>query len=175
MQEDSRGFVRDAYAVKITPKKLDRLAKQYSTEAAKASGEAEVLDTLKKQNKQLKDSVKRLENSVNQLNSEHITVANRLIESKLEMARLNDENDALHQQSNELKRALDTLPAEVEARVKEEMEILCTKNAALVERNSALEEQLSVSGTPRIGTSVGYDLTNGFIRLTFLVYGIHDH
>ncbi|GAB5588134.1 GTPase-activating protein [Umbelopsis nana] len=142
-KDDSRGFVRDAYAVKITPKKLDRLAKQYSSEAAKASSEAEVLDTLKKQNKQLKDSVKRLENSVNQLNTEHIAVANRLIESKLEMARLNDENDALHQQSNELKRALDTLPAEVEARVKDEMEILCTKNAALVERNSALEEQLS--------------------------------
>ncbi|CAO3691715.1 unnamed protein product [Umbelopsis ramanniana] len=142
-KEDSRGFVRDAYGIKITPKKLDRLAKQYSSEAARASGEAEALDTLRKQNKQLKDSVKRLENSVNQLNTEHITVANRLIESKLEMARLNDENDALHQQSNELKRALDTLPAEVEARVKEEMEILCTKNAALVERNSALEEQLS--------------------------------
>jgi chromosome segregation ATPase len=144
-QEDSRGFVRDAYAIKLSAKKLDRLAKQYSTEAARASGEAEVLDTLRKQNKQLKDSVKRLENSVNQLNTEHIAVANRLIESKLEMARLNDENDALQQQSNELKRALDTLPAEVEARVKEEMEILCTKNAALVERNSSLEEQLSVS------------------------------
>ncbi|CAM0139986.1 GTPase-activating protein [Umbelopsis sp. WA50703] len=142
-KDDSRGFVRDAYAIKITSKKLDRLAKQYNSEAAKASGEAEALETLRKQNKQLKDSVKRLENSINQLNGEHITVANRLIESKLEMARLNDENDALHQQSNELKRALDTLPGEVEARVKEEMEILCTKNAALVERNSALEEQLS--------------------------------
>lgn len=84
-----------------------------------------------------------MDSDYSELNKEHTEVATELITAKMDIARIHDENEALRQQSNDLKKALETLPSEVETRVKEEMEILYTKNAALVERNSALEDQLA--------------------------------
>ncbi|KAI9300961.1 hypothetical protein BJ944DRAFT_14351 [Cunninghamella echinulata] len=80
---------------------------------------------------------------MNDLNKEHAQVAQQLIDTKMDIARINDENDALRQQSYDLKRALETLPNDVETRVKEELEVLGAKNSALNQRNTALEEQLA--------------------------------
>jgi chromosome segregation ATPase len=91
----------------------------------------------------LADSIKQLDTDYSDLNKEHTELATELITAKMDIARIHDENEALRQKSNDLKKTLETLPAEVETRVKEEMEILYTKNAALVERNSALEDQLA--------------------------------
>lgn len=89
------------------------------------------------------ESIKKMDIEYSDLNKEHTEIATELITAKMDIARIHDENEALRQQSNDLKKVLETLPAEVETRVKEEMEILYTKNAALVERNSALEDQLA--------------------------------
>ncbi|CAO3648864.1 unnamed protein product [Cunninghamella blakesleeana] len=136
-------LLSDAYAINIIPKRLDRLAKDYQIESAKANTEAEAIETLKRQNKLLTESVKHLEVNMNDLNKEHAQVAQQLIDTKMDIARINDENDALRQQSYDLKRALETLPNDVETRVKEELEVLSAKNSALTQRNTALEEQLA--------------------------------
>ncbi|KAF7728413.1 GTPase-activating protein [Apophysomyces ossiformis] len=141
-KENPGSFVHDAFQIKIMPKRLERLAKEYQVEAARANTEAEAVEVLRRQNKALTETIRQLENNLKESNKDHERVANELIETKMETARLHDENDALRQQSYDLKKALETLPLEVEARVKQEMEILCTKNTALVERNSALEDQL---------------------------------
>lgn len=102
------------------------------------------------------DSIKQLDTNYTELNKEHTQVASELIAAKMDIARIHDENEALFQKSNDLKKALETLPAEVETRVKEEMEILYTKNAALVERNSALEDQLAYMENMIIEIKVKY-------------------
>lgn len=102
------------------------------------------------------DSIKQMDSSYSELNKEHTAVASELITAKMDIARIHDENEALRQQSNDLKKALEILPGEVEARVKEEMEILYTKNAALVERNSALEDQLAYMENMIIEIKVKY-------------------
>ncbi|KAG0163626.1 GTPase-activating protein [Apophysomyces sp. BC1034] len=135
-------FIHEAFQIKIIPKRLERLAKEYQVEAARANTEAEAVELLRRQNKALAETIRHLEDNVKDNNKDHERVANELIVTKMETARLHDENDALRQQSYDLKKALETLPQEVEARVKQEMEILCTKNTALVQRNSALEDQL---------------------------------
>ncbi|KAI7849509.1 rab-GTPase-TBC domain-containing protein [Circinella umbellata] len=140
---DAGELIRDAYIIKISPKRFNKLAKEYRVEAAKAHNEAEAIETLKKQNKALTETIRNLEGNLTDLSKDHAQTANELIESKMDIARINDENDALRQQSQDLKKALETLPQEIEARVKEEMEILVTKNAALVQRNSALEDQMA--------------------------------
>lgn len=140
---DGPGLIYDAYHVGITPRRLERLAKQYQSDAARASSEAETIETLRRQNKALSEAVRQLEKDLSDANREHHAAANELIESKMEYARLHDENDALRQQSYDLKRALETLPGEVENRVKEEMRRLGEKNKDLVQRNTKLEEQLS--------------------------------
>ncbi|KAI8388213.1 rab-GTPase-TBC domain-containing protein [Radiomyces spectabilis] len=150
------GLIHDAYQIQIVRKRLDRLAKEYQVEAARANTEAEAIETLRRQNKALSETVRHLEQTMENLNKEHALVASQLIASKMDIARTNDENDALRQQANDLKRALETLPGEVEARVKEEMEILCTKNGALVQRNAALEDQLAYMENMVIEMKVKY-------------------
>lgn len=140
---DTTHLIRDAYKFKIPPKRFARLAKEYRLEAARVQNEAQIIENLKKQKKSLSETIRNLETNLKDINKEYALVANELIQSKMEVARIHDENDALRQQSQDLKRALETLPAEIEARVKEEMEILVTKNAALVQRNSALEDQMA--------------------------------
>ncbi|KAI9311651.1 rab-GTPase-TBC domain-containing protein [Dichotomocladium elegans] len=141
--DNASDLIRDAYMIKVSPKRFNRLAKEYRIEAARAHSEAEAIETLKKQNKALSETIRSLENSLTEISKEHAHIANELIESKMDIARVNDENDALRQQSQDLKKALLTLPNEIETRMKEEMEILVTKNAALVQRNSALEDQMA--------------------------------
>ncbi|CAO3654291.1 unnamed protein product [Cunninghamella echinulata] len=136
-------LLTDAYTINIIPKRLERLAKDYQIESAKANTEAEAIETLRRQNKLLTETVKHLELNMNDLNKEHAQVAQQLIDTKMDIARINDENDALRQQSYDLKRALETLPNDVETRVKEELEVLGAKNSALNQRNTALEEQLA--------------------------------
>ncbi|KAI7864581.1 rab-GTPase-TBC domain-containing protein [Spinellus fusiger] len=149
-------FIHDAFEIKILPKRLEKLAKEYQIEAARANTEAEAIETMRRQNKALTETVQQLETHLKDLNKEHQQVATALITTKMEIARFHDENDALHQQSHDLKKALETMPFEVEQRIKDEMEVLATKNAALVERNSALEDQLAYMENMVIEIKVKY-------------------
>ncbi|CAO3591026.1 unnamed protein product [Absidia cylindrospora] len=142
-KDNISALLADAYNIKIIPKRLDKLAKVYQVESAKANTESEAIETLRRQNKLLSETAKQLESNMTDLNNDHLNVASQLIETKMDIARIHDENDALRQQSHDLKKALETLPAEVELRVKDELEVLGTKNSALTQRNKALEEQLA--------------------------------
>ncbi|KAG1469373.1 hypothetical protein G6F56_003293 [Rhizopus delemar] len=155
-QNDYDQLVHDAFQIHIATKRLDRLAKDYQIETSKATNEAEIIESLKKQNKKLQDSIRQVDQEYTELNQDHTTLASELITAKMDIVRIHNENEILRQQTNELKKTLDNLPAEVEARVKEEMEILYTKNAALVERNSALEDQLTYMENMIIEIKVKY-------------------
>ncbi|KAI8366043.1 rab-GTPase-TBC domain-containing protein [Radiomyces spectabilis] len=153
---DPNLFVHDAFQIILAPKRLEKLAKEYTTEASRANTEMQAVDVLRKQNKALSEAVRQLECQLGQLRRQHDEVTDELISSKMETARVQDENDALRQQSNDFKKALDTLPTEMQIRMKEEMEILWTKNAALVERNSALEDQLAYMENMIIDMKIKY-------------------
>ncbi|CAO3579791.1 unnamed protein product [Absidia cylindrospora] len=142
-KDNISNLLTDAYTIKILPKRLDKLAKEYQVESAKANTEAEAIEALRRQNKLLAETTKQLEANMTDLQKDHMSVANQLIETKMDIARINDENDALRQQSHDLKKALETLPGDVELRVKDELEVLSTKNSALSQRNTALEDQLA--------------------------------
>lgn len=120
----------------IPNRRLERLAKQYQADAARSnSSDANAIESLRRQNKTLSETVRELQRNLNSLNREHDAIAKELIESKMEIARVHDENDALRQQSFDLKRALEALHVEVESRIKTEMSALSSKNAALMDRN----------------------------------------
>ncbi|KAF7732023.1 GTPase-activating protein [Apophysomyces ossiformis] len=155
-ESDTTGLIRDAYKIQIVPKRFNKLAKEYQAEMAKTNTETEIVESLRKQNKALSETIRQLEITTKDQSKENALVASQLIESKMEIARINDENDALRQQAHDLKKALETLPTELESRVREEMEILCTKNAALVQRNSALEDQLAYMENMLIDMKVKY-------------------
>lgn len=61
----------------------------------------------------------------------------------MELAKSNDENKELHSTVEELHKIVELQPAEIEAKLREEMNILAKKNISLVQKNNLLEDQLA--------------------------------
>ena len=100
------------------------------------------LENLKTNNGALTLQVKRLEQSLAELNREHIELANAMVQGKMENAKLADENEALKEEVVQLKKVIDDQPAEVEAKLKEEMARIMERNLEVMSMNRELEEQV---------------------------------
>ncbi|PKC71930.1 hypothetical protein RhiirA1_390172 [Rhizophagus irregularis] len=146
-QYHTNDFVKDAYDIRITPKKLNKYQQAYyahqEAEKRKLLAEAEAIEKLRSNNIQLSSRVKQLEGSLQTLNREHVELANELINTRMELAKSNDENKELHSTVEELHKIVELQPAEIEAKLREEMNILAKKNISLVQKNNLLEDQLA--------------------------------
>src|SRR5262249_25242772 len=115
-------LVNDAYAIKLTPSQLQKYAADYAEYTRLETQRTAELETLKANNGALTLQVKRLEQSLAELNREHIELANAMVQGKVENAKLADDNEALREEVIQLKRVIENQPAEVEAKLKEEMD-----------------------------------------------------
>ncbi|ORX88385.1 TBC-domain-containing protein [Basidiobolus meristosporus CBS 931.73] len=149
-------LISDAYDVKITTKRLDRLSRDYYADLKKQQAEVNLVESLKGNNKRLEEDVKRLENNVQTLNEEHCELANEFVQCKLDIAHLQDENETLKFEVTQLKEQLEQSRREAEQAVKEEMELLAHKNFELADRNTRLEDQLSELEAQLIETKMRY-------------------
>ena len=135
-------FVNDAYGIKLTPSQLQKYAVDYAEYNRVESQRTSELETLKANNGALTLQVKRLEQSLAELNREHIELANAMVQGKMENAKLVDENEALREEVAQLKQVIDGQPAEVEAKLKEEMDRIMERNLEVMSMNRELEEQV---------------------------------
>ncbi|KAK9703873.1 GTPase-activating protein [Basidiobolus ranarum] len=149
-------LVHDAYDVKITTKRLDRLSRDYHAELKKQQAEGNLIESLKVSNKRLEDEIKILESNVQTLNEEHCELANEFVQCKLDIANLQDENESLKFEVTQLKEQLEQSRKEAEQSVKQEMELLAHKNLELADRNTSLEDQLSELEAQLIETKMNY-------------------
>jgi len=101
------------------------------------------LEALRTNNGTLNLQVKRLEQSLAELNREHIELANAMVQGKMENIRLSDENEALKEEVAQLKTVINEQPAEVEAKLKAEMDRILERNLEVMSMNRELEEQVS--------------------------------
>ncbi|ORZ25794.1 rab-GTPase-TBC domain-domain-containing protein [Absidia repens] len=108
-----------------------------------AINDKNLMQLTRQQNKALIDNVKQRQLQLEQLSKQQGHSTEELMDAKMELARARQSNDDLRQQSFDLKRALDALPAEVEDRLKQHIHSLVGKNMGLVDRNSELEYQLT--------------------------------
>ncbi len=146
-QYHTNDFVKDAYNIRITTKKLNKYQQAYyahqEAEKRKIAAETEAIDKLRSNNSQLSSRVKQLEGSLQTLNREHVELANELINTRMDLAKSIDENNELHSTAVELRKTIETQPAEIEAKLRDEMNILAEKNVSLVQKNNVLEDQLA--------------------------------
>lgn len=136
-------FVNDAYGIKLTPSQLQKYATDYSEAIRVENQRTSELDTLRSNNGALTLQVKRLEQSLAELNREHIELANAMVQGKMDNAKLADENEALKEEVAQLKQVVDAQPAEVEAKLKEEMDRIMERNLQVMNINRELEEQVA--------------------------------
>ncbi|CAJ0850623.1 16202_t:CDS:2 [Entrophospora sp. SA101] len=146
-QYKTNDFVKDAYDIRITVKKLNRYQQAYYThqenEKKRFIAEAEAAERIRVNNNHLSGKIKSLESSLQTLDREHVELANDFINTKMELAQYKDENDNLHQTIANLRRNLEIQHKEIESKTQDQMEDLAKKNIELVERNNLLEDQLS--------------------------------
>ncbi|KAK9454517.1 rab-GTPase-TBC domain-containing protein [Dipodascopsis uninucleata] len=136
-------FVADAYAVKLLPSSLKKYESEYTELHRVEMERIEEVENLRTQNGLLTLQIKRLETSLATLNREHIEIANEMIQGKVELEKLRDENTDLKTENEELKNQVQTLPMEVEAKLKEEMDALMQRNLEVMNINQSLEDQLA--------------------------------
>jgi chromosome segregation ATPase len=102
----------------------------------------EEVEGLRSSNGQLTLQVRRLETSLAALNQEHIQVANEMVQGKLEIARLQDENENLTGELAELKKLTEETADLADATLREQMTAMEAENAQLTETNAKLQEQV---------------------------------
>lgn len=126
----------------MTPSQLQKYAVDYAEFNRIETQRTSELENLKTNNGSLTLQVKRLEQSLAELNREHIELANAMVQGKMENAKIADENEALKEEVLQLKKVIDEQPAEVEAKLKEEMDRIMERNLEVMSMNRELEEQV---------------------------------
>ncbi|RDL40185.1 Ypt of gyp1p [Venustampulla echinocandica] len=149
-------LIQDACAVKITPE----LLKTYSTEweeKNRLEKERELeLETLKASNHAFSLKIRRLEERVQDHDTEHAALATELVRTKVDDEELRDENESLKGQVQELRIVVQKQPEEVEERLKSEMERLMKRNQEVHEENTKLEEEMSEMEKTLVETKMMY-------------------
>ncbi|KAI8149121.1 rab-GTPase-TBC domain-containing protein [Fennellomyces sp. T-0311] len=136
-KDDENGFVHDAYSMDIPTRLLNRLAKQHATEAAREAKNQSQEEHLRRINAELSSHVRRLEKSYRNLEGEHSEVTKQVIDAKMNVARLDDENQQLRWQLSQARTELDQLKLNMPV-----VEELQRSNRQLSQRNCDLENQL---------------------------------
>lgn len=91
-------LVFDAYEVNLLPITLKRYEDEYEEIHRIERERVAETENLRSANGQLTLQLRRLESSLSQLNKEHIEVANEMVQGKLKIARLEDENADLKEE-----------------------------------------------------------------------------
>ncbi|KAL7416402.1 rab-GTPase-TBC domain-containing protein [Mrakia frigida] len=76
-------FVKDAFAVQITPFQLDGFSAEWDELCRVENAHADEVSSLRAANRHLSAQVKQLESSMSLLNAEHCEVVNELVKSKI--------------------------------------------------------------------------------------------
>ncbi|KIM40114.1 hypothetical protein M413DRAFT_446268 [Hebeloma cylindrosporum] len=84
-------FVNDAASLRITPFMLDCYRHEYEDLVRETNKHAAQIDELRNSNRALSNQVKVLENSLAQVNEEHVEVLNELVKQRLKNEEMEDE------------------------------------------------------------------------------------
>jgi Rab-GTPase-TBC domain len=149
-------LVQDACAVKITPATLKAYKAEWEEKTKlEATRDAE-LESLKAANLALSQKVRRLEERVENHDTEHAALATELVRTKVENEELRDENDSLKGQVQELRLVVEKQPEEVEQRLKQEMDRLLRRNQEVHDENTRLEDEMGEMEQTLVATKMQY-------------------
>ncbi|KAF4634766.1 hypothetical protein G7Y89_g3342 [Cudoniella acicularis] len=149
-------LIQDACAVKITPEVLKTYTQEWE-EKSRVEKERELeLEALKTSNHALSLKVRRLEERVEEHDTEHAALATELVRTKVENEELKDENESLKGQVKELRIVVEKQPDEVEEKLKLEMDRLLKRNQEVHEENTRLEEDMMEMEKTLVETKMKY-------------------
>ncbi|KAH6721773.1 rab-GTPase-TBC domain-containing protein [Leptodontidium sp. MPI-SDFR-AT-0119] len=149
-------LIQDACAVKITPELLKTYRLEWEEKTRLEKEREAEMELLKTTNHSLQQKVRRLEERVEEHDSEHAALATDLVKTKVENEELNDENESLKGQVRELRLVIEKQPEEVEARLQSEMDRLMKRNQEVHEENTRLEDEMGEMEQTLVATKMQY-------------------
>lgn len=136
--DDPNALIQDAYNIDIPARLLNRLAKQRTTEAAREAKTQTQEEHLRRINADLSQHVHRLEKANRALESENRDVTQQVIDAKMSVARLDDENQQLRHDLGQVRTELEQLKSTLPA-----LDEMTRQNAYYRQQNQDLHSQLT--------------------------------
>ncbi|ORY94066.1 rab-GTPase-TBC domain-domain-containing protein [Syncephalastrum racemosum] len=136
--DDPNALVQDTYQIDIPTRLLNRLAKQRTTEAAREAKAQTQEEHLRRINTDLSQHVHRLEKANRTLETENRDVTQQVIDAKMSVARLDDENQQLRHELGQVRSELEQLKSTLPA-----LEEMTRQNAYYRQQNQDLQSQLT--------------------------------
>ncbi|KAI8047927.1 rab-GTPase-TBC domain-containing protein [Thamnidium elegans] len=155
-KDDDRRFVSDACELEFSAKRLLQLEKEYKSQLQKELADANIMDELQKTNNALKKQMDMLQEKTDILKKEDHDVRGQLNETMDQLNNLKDEGSSLSILVESLETKVKAVPIEIEAKTKDEFEGFCSENAALIGKNSSLEDQLQKAESILIDIKIRY-------------------
>lgn len=156
-------MVRDASSVIITDEVLAGYTSEWEDSQRTTKETALELESLRSSNTLLTSKVKNLEDRVQAHDTEHVGIASDLVRLKVENDTLLDENEGLRLQVEELRKVVDAQPAEVEERLKSEMERIMQRNIEVQNENRAVKEEMDEMEQVLVQVKMAHAQVSAFI------------
>ena len=151
----------------ITPEAIKQYAIDYETRTRQEKERELEFENLRIANAGLAAKIRTLEERAEKSDSDHVQVATEMIRHKMENEDLKTHNEELKGEIEALKKIVSSQPEEVEARLKDEMERIITRNSEVQNENRALEEQM---------TDMEKDLVHAkmqYAQVSILIFGLY--
>ncbi|ODV86999.1 hypothetical protein CANARDRAFT_187144, partial [[Candida] arabinofermentans NRRL YB-2248] len=146
-------FVNDSMAVNILPITLKRYEAEYEEINRLERERQEEIEELRTRNGQLTRDIRKVEAAYATLNREHVDIANEMVQGKVLIANLQDENQQLVAELKEMTERLEHLDkqsdrnldftGEISENMQLEIQKTMQRNLEVMEENRLLEEQLN--------------------------------
>ncbi|KAK4555471.1 hypothetical protein LTR86_007223 [Recurvomyces mirabilis] len=134
-------MVRDACEVNVTEAQLAQYTCEWEEQQSADRERTEELESLRSSSTAMTSRVKGLEDRTQQQDSEHVSMAGELVRAKVQLDEVMDENEGLKMKVQELQKMVESQPAEVEEKLKEEMERIMARNLEVQNENRMLHEE----------------------------------
>lgn len=148
--EGGNGFVEDVYRVDLPARHMARLAKQYNNAGEDMRDSRSTLsreEHLRRINGQLSEHIRTVESQLRALQTENRDMTDQIIQSKMEIARNEDEKEALRHELTLVKTEFETYKKEMLLSYEKQMDELTGANKELETRTEFLSSQLKDTET----------------------------
>ena len=149
-------LVQEACAVHIDPETLKSYTLDYETQKKAEKDREDELELLRSTVSSSSIKIRSLEERAQKSDADHVQMATEMVHAKMQNAELQDTNEALKIEVQELKRVVENQPAEVEAKLKEEMERIMRRNVEVQGENRVIEEEMSAMEQRLVATSMEF-------------------
>lgn len=136
-------MVQDACAIPLTAEMIQSYTAEWEEKVRTEKEREQELESLRYTVASQATQIRSLEERTEKSDQEHVQLASELVRMKVENEELSDANEGLQLQVQELKVVVDKQPAEVEEKLKTEMDRIMKRNMEVQNENRNMEEQMS--------------------------------